>query len=111
MKDSNIESFVSSTTFIDSIASQFKEELDLNANKVYNKPSYEEEIRKIVRMWNTDIGRTWRQVTRGQQRGRLFILEDEDKPWIRIERSIGKFNTYFEKHSKVFKFDHTFPRE
>lgn len=111
MKDKNIEEFVSSATFVNTIASQFKEELDLNEKQTFTKASYQQDVNKIIRLWNKEFGNTWRLVTNRQPREGLFMEANEDEPWKKINNSIQTFNKWFEDHSSVFKFDHSFSRE
>ena len=56
VKDSNIDKFVSSATFVSTVASQLKQQLDLDQKQSFSKPSYQQEINKIIRMWNTELG-------------------------------------------------------
>ena len=110
MKDSNIEKFVSSATFVSTVASQLKQQLDLDQKQSFRKPSYQQEIKKIVGMWNTELGKTWRQARTSRVRQRVLELVAGEEPWLKMEQVLGEFEEWFEKHLNIFRIDHTFER-
>lgn len=110
VKDSNIEKFVSSATFVNTVASQLKQQFDLDIKQTFNKPSYQQEISKIIQLWNTELGRTWKQVKISKVRQKMLQLPNGEEPWLKINNAIENFNEWFEKHLNIFKIDHTFQR-
>ena len=114
VKESNIEKFVTSMTFVGTIAAEMNQDYDIQQNNNFTKPSYQQEINKIIQMWNVELGNTWAKVITPKTRLRVLkgeIIPQNDYPWRKIDRALQDFDGWFEKHSEIFKIDHTFSRK
>ena len=110
VSEKKIVDFGSCLSYLKVVSEQLKSK---DTSGKFFKPSYQAEIQKTVSYLNDHMGATWSAAIKWKRKLSFFgapEIDEKQFPWAQINKAMGEFEGWYEKHSNIFMIDHTFAK-